>query len=160
MNSTEKSIIENENYKYFIIFEGILVGAVGGLVVSVYRYLLAVIFDFSMDMYSRVNTFSEIAVMFCILAALGVVSGALVKAEPMISGSGIPQVEGVLIGKMRFRWLRVLALKFFGGLICLGTGLSLGREGPSVQIGAAHLRRCGRSGGGVQRSSCRSFVRA
>ena len=137
MNSTERSIIQNENYKYFIIFEGILVGALGGLVVTLYRYLLSVIFDFSTEMYSRVNTILEITVMFLVLIVCGVISGLMVKAEPMISGSGIPQVEGVLIGKMRFKWLRVLALKFFGGLICLGAGLSLGREGPSVQIGAA-----------------------
>ena len=58
------------------------------------------------------------------------------KKEPMISGSGIPQVEGILTRKLKMNWLRVLFYKFVGGLICLCAGLSIGREGPSVQMGA------------------------
>lgn len=60
----------------------------------------------------------------------------LLKWEPMISGSGIPQVEGELIGELDPCWRKVLIGKMAGGLISLGCGLSLGREGPSIQLGA------------------------
>jgi H+/Cl- antiporter ClcA len=55
----------------------------------------------------------------------------------MASGSGIPQVEGVVLLGLRMRWLLVLVVRFAGGLLCGMFGLSLGREGPSIQIGAA-----------------------
>ena len=54
----------------------------------------------------------------------------------MISGSGIPQVEGILTRRLKMNWFTVLYNKFIGGLICLGAGLSVGREGHSVQMGA------------------------
>ena len=54
----------------------------------------------------------------------------------MISGSGIPQVEGILTRNLKINWFSVLMYKFVGGLICLCAGLSVGREGPSVQMGA------------------------
>ncbi len=136
MNKTEKMLAETDSYRYTIIFEGIFVGLIGGLIVSIYRLLLAKIFDFSQNMYSSVNSLPKALIMFSALTALGCITGLMVKTEPLISGSGIPQVEGVLLGKMRFKWFRVLILKFLGGLICLGSGMSLGREGPSIQIGA------------------------
>ena len=62
--------------------------------------------------------------------------GKLVKWEPMISGSGIPQVEGEIAGRLSQNWKRVLPAKFAGGFLCMLGGLSLGREGPSIQLGA------------------------
>ena len=54
----------------------------------------------------------------------------------MASGSGIPQVQGELKGYLNQNWHRVLCSKIIGGTLCILGGLSLGREGPSVQLGA------------------------
>lgn len=75
--------------------------------------------------------------VFLILCILGYVVGLMVEREPMISGSGIPQVEGILVKKLKVNWFKVLFYKFIGGVIALSAGLSIGREGPSVQMGAA-----------------------
>ena len=54
-----------------------------------------------------------------------------------IGGSGIPQVQLAIERNVRLpRWWNLLAGKFIGGCICLAAGLSLGREGPCVQMGA------------------------
>lgn len=61
----------------------------------------------------------------------------LVKKMPLITGGGIPQTRGVINGRVAYKhpFIEVIA-KFVGGILALSTGLSLGREGPSVQIGS------------------------
>ena len=53
----------------------------------------------------------------------------------LISGSGIPQIEGEIIGEIDEKWWRVLLAKLGGGIISLGCGLSLGR-GPQHSAGS------------------------
>jgi H+/Cl- antiporter ClcA len=60
----------------------------------------------------------------------------MVRRSPLIKGSGIPQVKAFLMRRVDFDWKRELPFKFLGGVMALGTGLSLGREGPSIQLGA------------------------
>ncbi len=69
--------------------------------------------------------------------AAGLVVAWMLKSEPNISGSGIPQVEGQLQGELEFHWWSILWKKFVAGIISIGPGLFLGREGPSIQLGAA-----------------------
>lgn len=74
-----------------------------------------------------------------LVAALAVATVAwrLVAWEPTASGSGIPQVAGRLTGRVPLRPVRVLAARFVGGTGASLFGLSLGREGPSIHLGAA-----------------------
>ncbi|MFN2425195.1 MAG: H(+)/Cl(-) exchange transporter ClcA [Candidatus Binatia bacterium] len=58
------------------------------------------------------------------------------RVAPEAAGSGIPHVKGVLHGARSMR-KRVLPVKFFGGIAGIGGGLVMGREGPTIQMGAA-----------------------
>ncbi len=59
------------------------------------------------------------------------------RFAPETSGSGIPHLEAVLHRFRELNWKRVLPIKFFGGIISIGSGMALGREGPTVQMGGA-----------------------
>jgi CIC family chloride channel protein len=81
------------------------------------------------------------------------------RYAPHASGSGIPHVEAVLNEHLPAAPYRLIPVKFIGGILSIGAGLALGREGPSVQMGAsvAHLvgRILRRSG-----SECRILLAA
>lgn len=68
----------------------------------------------------------------------GLIAGLLVEhVSPETAGSGIPQVKALLKGAPVTFNLRIVWVKLLGGVSALGSGLLLGREGPTVQVGAA-----------------------
>lgn len=74
---------------------------------------------------------------FVVSAVLAMFGYYLVRRfAPEAGGSGIPEIEGALEELRPVRWWRVIPVKFFGGLGTLGAGMVLGREGPTVQMGA------------------------
>jgi CIC family chloride channel protein len=83
--------------------------------------------------------------LFAIPPLMSIVTGILLaKVFPDVRGSGVPQTEaayhlsgGVIPGRVPFG-------KFLTGVLCIGSGHSMGREGPSVQIGAGLASVIGR----------------
>jgi len=77
-------------------------------------------------------------------AAVGIAAWLVRRFSPEATGSGIPRVEIQLSGHWMGNPLRIILVKFFGGLLAMGAGLALGREGPSVQMGASVAQLLGR----------------
>jgi CIC family chloride channel protein len=76
------------------------------------------------------------------------ITGSLMKRfAPDAPGSGIPQVKVAYHrGELDFSW-HLIWVKFLGGAISIGTGASLGREGPTIHIGAAIASKIAKSFG-------------
>ncbi len=117
-----------------------IVGAASGLIGAVFRLALAEADQFrnAAILWAHGWKFGGLLIIPAGCAAAVAFSAWLVRRfSPYASGSGIPQVEAILQDKLPPAPPRLLLVKFFGGLSAIGAGLALGREGPSVQMGAA-----------------------
>ena len=135
---TYRSLNHWNSFQFKLFWEGIVVGIFSGLVVSLFRFLLSKAEGFRIALYAQLTQLpvAYTAGWFAVLLAVGGILYWLTRHEPMAGGSGIPQVKGVILGLMRMNWFRILWVKLTAGVIGLGAGLSLGREGPSIQLGA------------------------
>jgi chloride channel protein, CIC family len=130
----------------------LVVLALSSLIAGVASGLLGAVFRLALEQADRFRDAAltwahgqDLAGLLLIIgvsaAATGLAAWLVRRYSPQASGSGIPHVEAVLTGELPPAPFRLIPVKFFGGVLAIGTGLALGREGPSVQMGAslAHL---------------------
>ena len=135
--STFRKIEYHRKESFYLIVRGIEVGIAAGLVCVLYRFLLSKAEEYLYIVldYVKGNPFKTALWLF-LLAVLGAGVSFIMKWEPLAGGSGIPQVTGEIRGHFSHNWLRVIFAKLIGSTASIFAGLSLGREGPSIQFGA------------------------
>lgn len=141
------SVIQTQAKRYLTKFgelrwkmaaAGILCGIVSGLLVVAYRIGMEKTVEFARWVMAHIHLNLWLILPWLAAAvAVGLATAWMIKHVPMASGSGIPQVSGVVIHGLTMKWQEVLPVRFLGGFLAGLFGLSLGREGPSIQIGAS-----------------------
>ena len=121
------------------IVTGILIGLVGGA----FRYCLITADTKRTELIAWAHLWPRIG--WVAPVALGLVGAALarflvVRFAPIAEGSGVQRVEAAFRDEVKLAPHSIVAVKFFGGLVAMGSGLALGREGPTVQMGASLSR--------------------
>lgn len=117
-----------------------LVGLAAGLLASLFRLSLAGADGARNALIGWAHRFPAAGWLFPVLfgAAGAAVSLWLVRTySPEAKGSGIPHLKAVAYRFRVMDWRRLLPIKFVAGVLAIGSGLALGREGPTVQMGGA-----------------------
>jgi CIC family chloride channel protein len=117
---------------------GLIVGALVGVIGTAFRYLLGLSNDLRETLLGETRGFSGALLAMAGVAACAALARFLVvRFAPLAAGSGVQHVEAVMRGEANPAGLNVIPVKFAGGLLAIGAGLALGREGPTVQMGSA-----------------------
>ncbi|MDQ2099728.1 MAG: chloride channel protein [Tychonema bourrellyi B0820] len=131
-------VIESQLFlqpKRLAIFEACLIGLISGLAGVLLKLGVGWLGSW------RVAT-STVIPAFILLPSVGLLGGLLTgflveRWAPETSGSGIPHVKAALAGVNLSLNLRVAVAKLLTTILAVGSGLTLGRQGPTVQIGAS-----------------------
>jgi chloride channel protein, CIC family len=125
-----------------------LVGVISGFLGAIFRLALDRAEHFRTTTIIWAHGQKALGFLLVVAACAGATAIAawLVRRfAPAASGSGIPDVEAALAGKLQQESFLLIPVKFFGGVLAIGAGLALGREGPSVQMGSSTANLVGRA---------------
>ncbi|UXA16999.1 ClC family H(+)/Cl(-) exchange transporter [Mycobacterium sp. SMC-4] len=114
---------------------GVVIGFVGGA----FRWCLQAADRLRIELVDFAHQLPGPSFLIPMLAAAtgATLAALIVRWEPLAAGSGIQHVEAVFRGDARLPRIRLLPARFVGGVLSIGSGLVLGREGPTVHMGAA-----------------------
>lgn len=121
-----------------LIGKSIVVGIITGLIVGVFRWII----DQTMKLLMMVYPIMAAHLRYLLPYLIGTLVIGLLLSRVLkpylrdLPGSGVPQIEAVLLGEHHMNAGQVLWRKFVGGLLAICLGLFLGREGPCIQMGA------------------------
>ncbi|MFH1727800.1 MAG: chloride channel protein [Pseudomonadota bacterium] len=118
--------------KFFFLIT-IVIGAVCGLVAVSFHMLIEYLFNNVFELKNASNTAYLKLILTPTLGCL--VCGVLLHFFfPQARGSGIPQLKASLFARCGRMSIKNTIAKFFLSALSIGTGSSVGREGPTVYI--------------------------
>ena len=132
--------LEVSHQRHKLFPRAALVGLCAGGVAVIFRALLAAGDALRNDLITWSHSVPIFGWLFPMLFSA---TGALLASAivfcyaPETGGSGIPHLKAVLHRLRDLSWIRVLVVKMVSGVLAIGSGLALGREGPTVQMGGA-----------------------
>jgi CIC family chloride channel protein len=130
---------EGPRSPFLLAIVSLLVGTVAGVAGAIFRIGLRHLDVWRTALILKAHEWGWGGILVVVAVttlAAGVAAWMVRTISPESTGSGIPYVER----QLREGWIgnpiRIFLVKFFGGWLAIGSGLALGREGPTVQIGA------------------------
>ena len=143
MKNLKNDISKKDKLIFRILIDSLMVGALAGLFSVLYRFVIMKMDFYRSFLYGEFNPRSLI-ILIGLGAIISFIIHHLLKWAPLSGGSGIPQIRGEILGKFRMEEVPTLISKILGGGLGNLMGFSLGREGPSIQMGGAAAKGLGK----------------
>lgn len=129
---------QGEVQRRHIVLKALMVGAASGVLASIFRIFLETSEHLRQGAVEGLKGWIGLPLAIVLGSAGGGLAVWLVRRfAPHAAGSGIPHLKAILLREAEPEWKRLLPVKFVGGVLSVGSGMALGREGPTVQMGAA-----------------------
>lgn len=128
----------------------VAVGAFTGVLAAAFHFSLEKAFALHAAVGSMLPGLGPRAALVSAFLGAAMAAGAVGvvhRFAPEAAGSGIQEIEGAMQCLRAVRWARVAIVKFVGGVLAMGAGLLLGREGPTVHMGGCVGRMIGEKTG-------------
>jgi CIC family chloride channel protein len=119
------------------VTQTIVLSLAAGISAVLFLFMTNLLFSLTyLRFATRSKLFFALASLVLIVATSLLVGFLLNVFSPDAAGSGIPQVKSSYWKELGYLPLRSAIVKFVAGILSIGGGSSLGREGPSVYIGS------------------------
>lgn len=116
---------------------GLLVGFLAGVIIAIFRILKDNAYAYVLKWTGlHDHSFLDIIYWFCAVIAAALIVGFLIR-NPAIRFGGARWIGETLANGQKKPWLKILFPKFLGSWLVLAFGISVGSEGPCIQMGAA-----------------------
>jgi CIC family chloride channel protein len=120
------------------LIESGIYGIVAGLSAVAFEVAIYGLYSATLVRFAHASALYFVLASFCLVMSTSLASGFLLaRLSPEAAGSGIPQLKLAFWKDFGYMPWRVAWVKFIAGVLAVGGGSSLGREGPSVQLAGA-----------------------
>ena len=115
-----------------------LTGVFTGVLIFIFRFCAEHVISFSDKIYSGVRAYPAFLPLLILgAAALGGISYLLFKLFPSARGGDSQTTITILRGFIPIKWIQNVVVIFISSMLTYFSGLTLGEEGTSLQMGAA-----------------------
>lgn len=126
----------NKMLRLYVI--SMLLGILTGTVGSIFQLAIAWLDRVLVFILALVHQHNLSAALVSALFSMLMVTVAFLLVRhfaPEAAGSGVQEIEGVLLHERPIFWKRLLPIKFFTSILAISSKMVVGREGPTIQMG-------------------------
>ena len=128
----------------YVVFP-MMIGVLSGILIFLFKIASSAVISHSEQIYAFVRQAPiYLPVLLFGAAATGAIAAIILKRAKECRGGGIPTAVASIRGLVPLKWVQGIFVLFGSALITYLTGVPLGNEGPSVQMGAAVGSGCSR----------------